>query len=113
MSTIVTADEITSKRISILNNIFDVLEETTGIRSALDSDNQSPDACREDFLQAQLHNRAFYASEYCFTSSSATNMKIVFSTWDGFVVLSQSRAVGDVTDVEKANARLVEMGYHS
>lgn len=113
MSTMVTAEEIRVNKISILNSIFDTLIETTGIRRALDSESESLDFCREEFLAIQLRNQSFFASEYSFVSTASVSMKLAFSTWDGFSVLTQSRDESEIANVVQANARLATMGYRS
>lgn len=110
-TTVMTAEEITARKIVVLNNIFDMLLETTGIHGGVNDD--FIEYHRGEFMSIQLRNESFFASEYWFPATASDNMKLFFDTWRGFSVITQDRHAEGNVAAEKANARLLEMGYRS
>lgn len=93
----------------VLNNIFDILVETTGMHRG-----KYLDMHREEFLAVQLRTEGDnFASEYWFPATESDNMKLMFDRWRGFYVITQDRTAKGVLAAANADVRLKAMGYAS
>lgn len=89
-----------------LNEIFDILIETTGIHN-----NQHLDYHRGEFLHIQLRDETSFSSEYWFPASASDNMKLLYNRFNGFHVITQERTAKGIAAAENANARLAKVEY--
>lgn len=100
------SENIAAKTV-ILNNIFDILIETTGIHHG-----KYMEMHRAEFLSIQLREEHSFASEYWFPAEASDNMKLLFSSFGGgFSVITQNRTAKGVLAAANADSRFKAMGY--
>lgn len=102
----ITPADIKEQKKVMLNDIFDILIETTGINHG-----KHLEYHRDEFLRIQLRDENSFASEYWFPADASDNMKLLFRPLRGFLVITQERTKKGLAAAENANNRISELKY--